>query len=133
MRSASASLTWKYRGGAGSAISVFPYLLTDEIGVCQCYLHHIGVYQFDPVTFTREEPHVGSTETRKTPRLAVLVGIAAASVGVIYGYDLSNIAGAMLFIPKEFDLDTAGVQWITTMVVIGEIAGAIIGGWLANR
>ncbi|WP_081625449.1 sugar porter family MFS transporter [Mycobacterium sp. 141] len=76
---------------------------------------------------------MGSTETRKPPRLAVLVGIAAASVGVIYGYDLSNIAGAMLFIPKEFDLDTAGVQWITTMVVIGEIAGAIIGGWLANR
>jgi sugar porter (SP) family MFS transporter len=63
----------------------------------------------------------------------VLVGIAAASVGIIYGYDLSNIAGAMLFIPKEFDLDTAGVQWITTMVVIGEIAGAIIGGWLANK
>lgn len=76
---------------------------------------------------------MGSTETRKPPRLAVLVGIAAASVGVIYGYDLSNIAGAMLFIPKQFDLDTAGVQWITTMVVIGEIAGAIIGGWLANR
>jgi SP family galactose:H+ symporter-like MFS transporter len=76
---------------------------------------------------------VGPTETRKTPRLAVLVGIAAASVGIIYGYDLSNIAGAMLFIPKEFDLDTAGMQWITTMVVIGEIAGAIIGGWLANK
>ena len=50
---------------------------------------------------------MGPTETRKTPRLAVLVGIAAASVGIIYGYDLSNIAGAMLFIPKEFDLDTA--------------------------
>ncbi|WP_276824727.1 sugar porter family MFS transporter [Mycolicibacterium mageritense] len=76
---------------------------------------------------------MGKTETRSPSRLGLLVGVAAASVGVIYGYDLSNIAGAMLFIPKEFDLDTAGVQWITTMVVIGEIAGAIIGGWLANR
>ena len=76
---------------------------------------------------------MGTTETTRTSRLGLLVGIAAASVGVIYGYDLSNIAGAMLFIPKEFDLDTAGVQWITTMVVIGEIAGAIIGGWLANQ
>ena len=76
---------------------------------------------------------MGTTETTRTSRLGLLVGIAAASVGIIYGYDLSNIAGAMLFIPKEFDLDTAGVQWITTMVVIGEIAGAIIGGWLANQ
>ncbi len=76
---------------------------------------------------------MGTIENRQTSQLGLLVGVAAASVGVIYGYDLSNIAGAMLFIPKEFDLDTAGVQWITTMVVIGEIAGAIIGGWLANK
>lgn len=76
---------------------------------------------------------MSTTETRKTSKLGLLVGVAAASVGVIYGYDLSNIAGAMLFIPREFDLDTAGVQWITTMVVIGEIAGAIVGGWLANK
>lgn len=76
---------------------------------------------------------MGTTKTPRTSRLGLLVGVAAASVGVIYGYDLSNIAGAMLFIPKEFDLDTAGVQWITTMVVIGEIAGAIVGGWLANK
>ena len=44
---------------------------------------------------------MGTTETTRTSRLGLLVGIAAASVGVIYGYDLSNIAGAMLFIPKE--------------------------------
>jgi hypothetical protein len=37
-------------------------------------------------------------ELRRSSPLALLVGVAAASVGVIYGYDLSNIAGALLFI-----------------------------------
>jgi MFS transporter, SP family, galactose:H+ symporter len=60
------------------------------------------------------------------------VAIAAASVGVIYGYDLSNIAGALLFITEEFGLSTRQQELVTTAVVIGEIAGAIGGGMLAN-
>ncbi|KZM73504.1 sugar porter family MFS transporter [Nocardia terpenica] len=72
-------------------------------------------------------------ELRASSRLGVLVGAAAASVGVIYGYDLSNIAGALLFITDEFDLTTRQQELLTTVVVIGEILGAIGGGWLANR
>jgi hypothetical protein len=30
----------------------------------------------------------------------------AASAGVIYGYDMSNIAGALLYIADEFPLST---------------------------
>jgi MFS transporter, SP family, galactose:H+ symporter len=71
-------------------------------------------------------------ELRKSSRLAVLIGIAAASVGIIYGYDLSNIAGALLFITDEFHLTTHQQELVTTAVVIGEIAGAIFGGLLAN-
>ncbi|QIS12564.1 MFS transporter [Nocardia arthritidis] len=72
-------------------------------------------------------------ELRAAPRLGVLVGVAAASVGVIYGYDLSNIAGALLFITDEFGLTTHQQELLTTAVVIGEIAGAIGGGMLADR
>ncbi|WP_280466342.1 MFS transporter, partial [Nocardia brasiliensis] len=72
-------------------------------------------------------------ELRASSRLGVLVGVAAASVGVIYGYDLSNIAGALLFITDEFGLTTRQQELLTTAVVIGEIAGAIGGGVLANR
>ncbi|MFG1793250.1 sugar porter family MFS transporter [Nocardia sp. NPDC049149] len=72
-------------------------------------------------------------ELRASSRLGVLVGVAAASVGVIYGYDLSNIAGALLFITEEFGLTTRQQELLTTAVVIGEIAGAIGGGVLANR
>jgi MFS transporter, SP family, galactose:H+ symporter len=66
------------------------------------------------------------------PRLGLLVGVAAASLGVIYGYDLSNIAGALLFITKQFDLTTHRQELVTTAVVIGQIAGAIGAGVLAN-
>ena len=39
-------------------------------------------------------------------RLGFRIAIAAATIGVIYGYDLGNISGALLFITKEFDLST---------------------------
>lgn len=72
-------------------------------------------------------------DNRKTSRMGVLIAVTAASVGLIYGYDLSNIAGALLFITEEFGLTTRQQELVTTAVVIGEIAGAICGGWLANK
>ncbi|MCV7145769.1 sugar porter family MFS transporter [Mycobacterium riyadhense] len=65
-------------------------------------------------------------------RRGLLVGLTAASVGVIYGYDLSSIAGALLFITEEFRLSTRQQELLTTMVVFGQILGALGGGVLAN-
>lgn len=61
------------------------------------------------------------------------VGLTGASVGVIYGYDLSIIAGAQLFITRDFGLTTGQQELLTTMVVIGQIVGALGAGVLANR
>lgn len=61
-----------------------------------------------------------------------LVGLAAAGVGVIYGYDLSIIAGAQLFVTEDFGLTTRQQELLTTMVVIGQIPGASGAGVLAN-
>lgn len=69
---------------------------------------------------------------RHSSPLALLIGITAASLGIIYGYDLSNIAGALLFITEDFDLTSGQQELVATAVVIGEIAGAAAGGWLAN-
>lgn len=62
----------------------------------------------------------------------MLVGLTAASVGIIYGYDLSSIAGALHVISRDFDLTDDHKELITTMVVIGQIGGALGGGVLAN-
>jgi sugar porter (SP) family MFS transporter len=71
--------------------------------------------------------------SRECTRGRVLVaGLTAASLGVVYGYDLSNIAGALLFITEEFGLTTRQQELVTAAVVLGEIAGAMGAGMLAN-
>lgn len=60
------------------------------------------------------------------------VGLTGASVGLSYGYDLSIIAGAQLFVTEDFGLTTGQQELLTTMVVIGQIAGALGAGVLAN-
>ena len=57
-------------------------------------------------------------------RLGLLVAASAATVGVIYGYDPSNIAGALLF-TTEFELSTHDQELVTTAVVVGQIVGAL--------
>ncbi|MDX6366858.1 MAG: transporter, family, arabinose:H+ symporter [Nocardioidaceae bacterium] len=61
-----------------------------------------------------------------------VIALTAATIGVIYGYDLGNISGALLFIPKEFDLSTSQTESITTVVVAGSIVGALLASKLAN-
>jgi MFS transporter, SP family, galactose:H+ symporter len=65
-------------------------------------------------------------------RHGLLLGLTAASLGVVYGYDLSNIAGALLLITDEFGLTTRQQELVTTAVVVGELAGALGAGGLAN-
>src|SRR4051812_36829313 len=60
------------------------------------------------------------------------IAIAAATIGVIYGYDLGAISGALLFVTKDFDLSTKQTEWVATIVVAGSIVGALFGGRLAN-
>lgn len=72
--------------------------------------------------------------TARPARLrGALVGLTAASVGLIYGYDLSIIAGAQLFVADDFGLTTRQQELLTTMVVLGQIPGALGAGVLANR
>ena len=65
-------------------------------------------------------------------RRSTLVAITAAIIGIIYGYDLGNISGALLFIPAEFHLSTFEVESVATVVVVGSIVGVLLGGLVAN-
>jgi sugar porter (SP) family MFS transporter len=76
------------------------------------------------------------TTTTKTPNtrgLAIIVSLTAATVGVVYGYDTGSIAGALLFVPKEFNLSTTATEWITTFTGLGLILGALMANRLADR
>jgi SP family galactose:H+ symporter-like MFS transporter len=65
-------------------------------------------------------------------RRRLLIALTAASLGIVCGYDLSNIAGALLFITDDFQLTIHQQELLTTTVVIGQIGGALSGGVLAN-
>ena len=73
--------------------------------------------------------------TSRIPRSAWMVALSAATLGVIYGYDGSNIAGAQLYFQDYFGLDgqDEAVETIVTAVVYGELIGALAGGFIINR
>src|SRR5437660_6330709 len=77
-----------------------------------------------------------STKVPQTSKLnsrrSSLVAVTAAIIGIIYGYDLGNISGALLFIPTEFHLSTFQVESVATVVVVGSILGVLLGGPFAN-
>jgi sugar porter (SP) family MFS transporter len=65
-------------------------------------------------------------------RLGVKIAVAAATIGLIYGYDLGNISGALLFLTDRFKLTTTETEWVTSIVVAGSIVGALVASRLAN-
>jgi sugar porter (SP) family MFS transporter len=65
-----------------------------------------------------------------------LLGVAliAAIGGFLFGYDTGVIGGAMLFMQKDLNLHSHGMQELTVAILLlGAIAGAFISGWLADK
>lgn len=75
------------------------------------------------------------TTASRIPRSAWIVALSAATLGVVYGYDSSNIAGAQLYFQDYFDLrsNDAAVETIVTATVYGELMGVLAGGFIINR
>jgi MFS transporter, SP family, arabinose:H+ symporter len=73
-----------------------------------------------------------AAQGRLGSRLGLLVAISAAAIGVIYGYDTGVVAGALLFVPKQFHLSTAATSSIATAVAVGMIVGALIASRVAD-
>ena len=74
-----------------------------------------------------------ASEVTRRGGLALSVAVTAAMVGVVYGYDTGSIAGALLFVPKDFSLSTTATEWIATFTGLGLIAGALCAHVIADR
>jgi len=59
-----------------------------------------------------------------------LVALVAATGGFLFGYDLSIISGALIFLGDHFQLDSAGKGFATSSAILGSIAGPLAGMWL---
>ncbi len=75
----------------------------------------------------------GGGRYESVSRLNVMIAGTAAIIGVIYGYDLGSIAGALLFLTPDFDLSTFMVSVVTAAVVLGQLFGALSAGRITNR
>lgn len=61
-----------------------------------------------------------------------LGALTVVGIGVISGYDVASVAGALLYIADEFNLTIADQELLTAALALGDIAGAVVGGLLAN-
>lgn len=78
-------------------------------------------------------PRSAAQPSRKLPTSALRIGIAAAMLGLLYGYDQSNISVAQLYLQDDLGLSTGQVETIATGVTYGTLVGVLLGGYLADR
>ncbi len=61
-------------------------------------------------------------------RFLLLVTIAAALGGLLFGFDTAVISGAVPFIKTYFSLDDIALGWAVSSLLVGCIAGVVISG-----
>jgi sugar porter (SP) family MFS transporter len=57
----------------------------------------------------------------------------AALGGMLFGYDIGVISGAILFIKTDFSLSPGLEEIVVSAVLLGSLVGAVVGGILADR
>jgi sugar porter (SP) family MFS transporter len=62
-------------------------------------------------------------------RISLIAGLG----GILYGYDIGIIAAALIFVRDSFHLSTKMQEIVVSVVLIGAMLGAIIGGSVADR
>jgi len=53
--------------------------------------------------------------------------------GILYGYDMGIIAAALIFVRSTFSLSTQMEEVVVSVVLVGSMAGAVVGGVFADR
>jgi MFS transporter, SP family, galactose:H+ symporter len=66
-------------------------------------------------------------------RLVYLATAISALGGMLFGYDIGVISGAILFIKSDFSLSPGLEEIIVSSVLLGSLVGAVGGGLLADR
>jgi sugar porter (SP) family MFS transporter len=65
-------------------------------------------------------------------RTGRMIALAGAVVGVVYGYDMGSISGALVFLTKEFHLSSGQAGLVNSVLVLGSILGALCAGRIAD-
>jgi sugar porter (SP) family MFS transporter len=61
------------------------------------------------------------------------VSLIAGLGGILYGFDMGIIAAALIFVRSTFSLSTQMEEVVVSVVLIGSMLGAVVGGTAADR
>src|SRR6202522_856597 len=61
------------------------------------------------------------------------VSFIAGLGGILYGYDMGIIAAALIFVRTSFALSTQMEEIVVSIVLVGAMTGALVGGTIADR
>ncbi len=70
--------------------------------------------------------------TSNGKRFVYLAAAISALGGMLFGYDIGVISGAILFITKQFTLSPGMEEVVVSSVLLGCLAGVLVGGFLAD-
>lgn len=86
------------------------------------------------MTLTTEAVTQVRDEAQRSPTHFVYLAAAVSALGgLLFGYDVGVISGAILFVKKAFSLSAGMEEIVVSSVLVGSLLGAIIGGSLADR
>ncbi len=63
----------------------------------------------------------------------LLISLAAAFGGFLFGYDTAVVSGAIGFLTKQFNLSAELTGWAASSLLVGCMAGALLGGPMGDR
>jgi len=72
-------------------------------------------------------------QPEKTSLYVVVAAASAASAGLLFGYDVAVINGALVFLRADFHLGSVATEALTAILFIGCALGAAISGWASDR
>lgn len=76
---------------------------------------------------------VDFSQIRVNRSFLLRVSFIAGLGGILYGYDMGIIAAALIFVRQSFALATRMQEVVVSIVLVGAMAGAIVGGSIADR
>jgi len=75
-----------------------------------------------------------STARPKVNRVFIWkVSLIAGLGGILYGFDMGIIAAALIFVRATFSLSTQMEEAVVSVVLVGSMLGAVVGGIFADR
>ncbi|HZY61621.1 MAG TPA: sugar porter family MFS transporter [Edaphobacter sp.] len=81
----------------------------------------------------RSQPYPVPQRSDGSARYVYLVCAVAAIAGLLFGFDIAVINGAIVFLREQFHLSDVQTELAASSLLFGCVAGAAVAGWLSDR